>query len=98
MLPSFIGTINMIFIFTWTCGNLFQVFDCVIVFSSLCVDFYFLKGISAFTVQDFVIILAFLVPWRVIRVVNSKSFKFHLHSLPYEIVVRLTFTTDRVSK
>ncbi|XP_052067271.1 uncharacterized protein LOC127706656 [Mytilus californianus] len=48
-----------------------EVFDCVIVFGSLFVDVYFLKGISAYKIQDFVIILAFLVPWRVIRVVNS---------------------------
>ncbi|VDI70897.1 Hypothetical predicted protein [Mytilus galloprovincialis] len=48
-----------------------EVFDCVIVFGSLFVDVYFLKGISAYKIQEFVIILAFLVPWRVIRVVNS---------------------------
>lgn len=48
-----------------------EVFDCVIVFGSLFVDIYFLNGISAYKIQEFVIILAFLVPWRVIRVVNS---------------------------
>ncbi|XP_052066292.1 uncharacterized protein LOC127705949 [Mytilus californianus] len=48
-----------------------EMFDCMVVFCSLFVDVYFLKGISAFKIQDFVIILAFLMPWRVIRVVNS---------------------------
>ncbi|XP_063401364.1 uncharacterized protein LOC134685533 isoform X2 [Mytilus trossulus] len=48
-----------------------EMFDCMVVFCSLFVDVYFLKGISAYKIQDFVIILAFLMPWRVIRVVNS---------------------------
>lgn len=48
-----------------------EVFDFIITLGSLVVDILFFNGISAYEVQRFVIILAFLVPWRVIRVVNS---------------------------
>ena len=49
-----------------------QVFDGFIVVASFIVDLVFIKGLSAYKIQKFVVILAFLVPWRVIRVVNSK--------------------------
>ncbi|XP_048731494.2 uncharacterized protein LOC125648425 [Ostrea edulis] len=52
-------------------GNKLEVFDGFIVVASFIVDLVFIKGLSAYRVQKFVVILAFLVPWRVVRVVNS---------------------------
>ncbi|XP_061187188.1 uncharacterized protein LOC133195358 [Saccostrea echinata] len=51
--------------------NKLEVFDGFIVVASFIVDLVFIKGLSAYKVQLFVVILAFLVPWRVVRVVNS---------------------------
>ncbi|KAK7099243.1 hypothetical protein V1264_003419 [Littorina saxatilis] len=48
-----------------------EVFDAVIILASFVVDLVFLKGLSAFPLDDSIFILAFLLPWRVIRVVNS---------------------------
>ncbi|KAL8597560.1 hypothetical protein ACOMHN_001491 [Nucella lapillus] len=47
------------------------VFDAVIILASFVVDLVFLKGLQAFPLDDSIFILAFLLPWRVIRVVNS---------------------------
>lgn len=51
--------------------NKLEVFDGFVVVASFIVDLVFIKGLSAYKVQKFVVILAFLVPWRVVRVVNS---------------------------
>ncbi|XP_050410768.1 uncharacterized protein LOC126825243 [Patella vulgata] len=48
-----------------------EVFDAVIILLSFIVDLIFLKGLSNSAISDPVFILAFLLPWRVIRVVNS---------------------------
>lgn len=49
-----------------------QVFDALIILASFIVDLVFLKGLADFAIDDSIFILAFLLPWRVIRVVNSK--------------------------
>ncbi|XP_076113549.1 uncharacterized protein LOC143081694 isoform X1 [Mytilus galloprovincialis] len=51
--------------------NKLEVFDGFIVFASFILDIAFIKGITIYSIQEFVFILAFLVPWRVLRVVNS---------------------------
>ncbi|XP_060608296.1 uncharacterized protein LOC132760342 [Ruditapes philippinarum] len=48
-----------------------EVFDAIVVFISFVVDLVLLKGLMNLKVQDAVFILTFLLPWRVIRVVNS---------------------------
>ncbi|XP_060072456.1 mucin-2-like [Ylistrum balloti] len=48
-----------------------EVFDAFIVLISFVVDLIFLEGLSTYSLQDFVYILAFILPWGVIRVVNS---------------------------
>ncbi|XP_069133432.1 uncharacterized protein [Argopecten irradians] len=48
-----------------------EMFDGFVVIASFIVDIVFLKGMSGMHVREMVVILAFLVPWRVIRVVNS---------------------------
>ncbi|XP_048731487.2 uncharacterized protein LOC125648421 isoform X2 [Ostrea edulis] len=48
-----------------------EVFDAVVVVFSFVLDLVFIKGIHVFKVQKFLIILVILVPWRIIRVVNS---------------------------
>ncbi|XP_062595767.1 uncharacterized protein LOC134257137 [Saccostrea cucullata] len=48
-----------------------EVFDACIVLASFTVDFVFVNGMAADDIQDFVFILAFMLPWGVIRVVNS---------------------------
>ncbi|XP_041367457.1 uncharacterized protein LOC121382048 [Gigantopelta aegis] len=62
------------------CHRKLEVFDAIIVIVSFLVDLVFLN-LSRFKIQDFVFILAFLLPWRVIRVVNSLvvSVKDHEH-------------------
>ncbi|KAL8579151.1 hypothetical protein ACOMHN_010735 [Nucella lapillus] len=46
-------------------------FDLFILVVSFVVDVVFMQILPRFKIQDFVFILAFLLPWRVIRVVNS---------------------------
>ncbi|XP_052800337.1 uncharacterized protein LOC128231488 isoform X2 [Mya arenaria] len=48
-----------------------EVFDTIVVIVSFVVDLVLLKGLTEFAVQDALFILSFLLPWRVIRVVNS---------------------------
>ncbi|XP_052799438.1 uncharacterized protein LOC128231058 [Mya arenaria] len=48
-----------------------ECFDAFVVIASFVVDLVFLGGLQDFEVQEFVLILAFMVPWRIIRVVNS---------------------------
>jgi len=49
-----------------------QVFDAIVVTVSFIVDVVLLKGLTEFEVQVALFILSFLLPWRVIRLVNSK--------------------------
>nr|KAG5685551.1 hypothetical protein BaRGS_001974 [Batillaria attramentaria] len=48
-----------------------ETFDLFIVVVSFVVDVVFMQILPRFKIQDFVFILAFLLPWRVIRVVDS---------------------------
>ncbi|XP_052233185.1 uncharacterized protein LOC127846049 [Dreissena polymorpha] len=48
-----------------------EVFDTIVVIVSFVVDVALLRGLTQFKVQDALLILSFLLPWRVIRVVNS---------------------------
>ncbi|KAH9494785.1 hypothetical protein Btru_020608 [Bulinus truncatus] len=47
------------------------VFDAVVIIASFAVDLTFIKGLAEFAVEDSIFVLVFLLPWRVIRVVNS---------------------------
>ncbi|KAK3610877.1 hypothetical protein CHS0354_034338 [Potamilus streckersoni] len=53
------------------CEHKLEIFDAFVVFASFILDLVFIKGLSSYPIQDFVLFLAFIVPWRVIRVVNS---------------------------
>ncbi|KAL3842604.1 hypothetical protein ACJMK2_020597 [Sinanodonta woodiana] len=53
------------------CEHKLEIFDGFVVFASFILDLVFIKGLSSYPIQDFVLFLAFMVPWRVIRVVNS---------------------------
>ncbi|KAL3842989.1 hypothetical protein ACJMK2_020957 [Sinanodonta woodiana] len=48
-----------------------EVFDAIVVIGSFIVDLVFLKGLTSYKIHIFVYVLTFLLPWRVIRVVNS---------------------------
>ncbi|RUS80008.1 hypothetical protein EGW08_012242 [Elysia chlorotica] len=48
-----------------------EVFDAVVVVTSVVVDLIFIKGLTEFAVDETIFVLALLLPWRVIRVVNS---------------------------
>ncbi|KAH9498797.1 hypothetical protein Btru_005187 [Bulinus truncatus] len=48
-----------------------QVFDGVIVLISFILDLVFIEGLSNLSTNEFVMILTFLLPWRIIRVLNS---------------------------
>nr|KAI8759895.1 Voltage-gated hydrogen channel 1 [Biomphalaria glabrata] len=48
-----------------------QVFDAIVIIASFAVDLTFIKGLAEFAVDDSIFVLVFLLPWRVIRVVNS---------------------------
>ena len=71
-LLSYVSLIIVNTIFWLYMFPLLQCFDGGIVLASFIVDLVLLEGLQQFTVQEFVLILAFLVPWRIIRVVNSK--------------------------
>ncbi|KAK6972656.1 voltage-gated hydrogen channel 1, partial [Biomphalaria glabrata] len=47
------------------------VFDAIVIIASFAVDLTFIKGLAEFAVDDSIFVLVFLLPWRVIRVVNS---------------------------
>ncbi|XP_033751702.1 uncharacterized protein LOC117335660 isoform X3 [Pecten maximus] len=49
----------------------FELFDGFIVVTSFVIDIAFIKGIMGYPLEDAVATLAFLIPWRVIRVANS---------------------------
>ncbi|KAL3842988.1 hypothetical protein ACJMK2_020956 [Sinanodonta woodiana] len=49
----------------------FEFFDSIIVICSFVLDLVFIKGLTSYHIEDFVFILTFLLPWRVIRVANS---------------------------
>lgn len=53
-------------------SDILQVFDTFVILTSFIVDMIFVKGLSMYTLRQFVYILAFMLPWRVIRVTNSK--------------------------
>uniref|UniRef100_A0A2C9L5V3 Voltage-gated hydrogen channel 1 n=1 Tax=Biomphalaria glabrata TaxID=6526 RepID=A0A2C9L5V3_BIOGL len=48
-----------------------EVFDAIVIIASFAVDLTFIKGLAEFAVDDSIFVLVFLLPWRVIRVVNS---------------------------
>ncbi|XP_048727975.1 uncharacterized protein LOC125645963 isoform X2 [Ostrea edulis] len=48
-----------------------EMFDGVIVIASFILDIVFIKGLTVYPLEETVQILAFLMPWRVIRVANS---------------------------
>jgi hypothetical protein len=50
-----------------------QVFDAFIVISSFALDFVFLDSRWYETGKDAATILVLLLPWRVVRIVNSKQ-------------------------
>lgn len=52
-------------------NNKLEVFDGFIVIGSFTLDLVFIKGLTIYRIQDGILILSFLLPWRVIRVVNS---------------------------
>ncbi|KAK3085961.1 hypothetical protein FSP39_011377 [Pinctada imbricata] len=56
---SILGVLTLIFL------------DGIIVISSFVIDLVFIKGLIALPLEDAVGILAFLIPWRVVRVSNS---------------------------
>ncbi|XP_060080352.1 uncharacterized protein LOC132559748 [Ylistrum balloti] len=49
----------------------FELFDGLIVVTSFVIDIALIKGIMGYPLEDAVETLAFLIPWRVIRVANS---------------------------
>lgn len=51
------------------------------VISSFVVDLVYIQGMVAYPLQEAVQILAFLIPWRVLRVANSESY-IHIYT-PY---------------
>lgn len=51
-----------------------QVFDGIVIIISFTIDLVFIEGVTSFAVDEFVIILTFLLPWRILRVLNSKRF------------------------
>nr|XP_022314772.1 uncharacterized protein LOC111119181 isoform X1 [Crassostrea virginica]XP_022314782.1 uncharacterized protein LOC111119181 isoform X1 [Crassostrea virginica] len=48
-----------------------EMFDGVVVIASFVLDIVFIKGLTVYPLEETVQILAFLMPWRVIRVANS---------------------------
>ena len=77
--------------------TLFQVFDAFVVVMSFLMDFSFLVFLHDIDTKDFVFILAILLPWRVIRVVNSKykhSIKLSYLKTIVQVLVLLLCVAD----
>ncbi|XP_076466809.1 uncharacterized protein LOC143297814 isoform X3 [Babylonia areolata] len=64
-----------------------EVFDAVIIVVSFTLDIIFVEGLTILHLQHYVIVLSFLLPWRVLRVLNSLivavmvQHRFHLKLL-----------------
>ena len=54
-------------------------FDSFVILASFVVDLIFIKGLAMYTIHEFVYILAFMLPWRVIRVTNSKFYYYRYY-------------------
>ncbi|WAR03308.1 HVCN1-like protein, partial [Mya arenaria] len=48
-----------------------EVFDGIVVVASFTLDVCYIKGLTNYPVESFILILTIMVPWRVIRVLNS---------------------------
>ncbi|XP_012935543.1 uncharacterized protein LOC101857936 [Aplysia californica] len=48
-----------------------QVFDGIVIIISFILDLVFIEGVTILKMDDFVLILTFLLPWRILRVLNS---------------------------
>ncbi|XP_046543751.1 uncharacterized protein LOC124253946 isoform X2 [Haliotis rubra] len=48
-----------------------QVFDAVVILISFIIDLVFIEGVMSMDVSNYVIVLTFLLPWRIIRILNS---------------------------
>ncbi|KAH3740284.1 hypothetical protein DPMN_046986, partial [Dreissena polymorpha] len=58
----------------------FEVFDTIVVSVSFVVDVALQRGLTHFKVQDALLILSFLLPWRVIRVVIRTTYACRTHA------------------
>ncbi|KAL8588616.1 hypothetical protein ACOMHN_067469 [Nucella lapillus] len=64
-----------------------EVFDAVIILISFTLDIIFVEGLNTLQIEHYVIVLSFLLPWRVLRVLNSLivavmvQHRFHLKLL-----------------
>lgn len=50
-----------------------QVFDALVILISFVIDLVFIEGVMSMEISNYVIVLTFLLPWRIIRILNSKS-------------------------
>ncbi|XP_076458531.1 uncharacterized protein LOC143292228 [Babylonia areolata] len=82
-----------------------EMFDAVVVAISFTLDLVFVQGLTASNMRSFVVILSFLLPWRVLRVLNSlvvalmHQNRFHLKVLykqKRKITKQLQEATDNI--
>lgn len=48
-----------------------QVFDGIVILISFTLDLVFIEGLAVLRLEEFIIIIIFLLPWRILRVLNS---------------------------
>ncbi|XP_071112148.1 uncharacterized protein [Haliotis cracherodii] len=48
-----------------------QVFDALVILISFVIDLVFIEGVMSMEISNYVIVLTFLLPWRIIRILNS---------------------------
>ncbi|GFN99767.1 voltage-gated hydrogen channel 1, partial [Plakobranchus ocellatus] len=58
-----------------------QVFDGAVVLISFTLDIVFIEGLAVLQLEEFIIIIAFLLPWRILRVLNSLIAARHIEVL-----------------
>ncbi|KAK7498227.1 hypothetical protein BaRGS_00010487 [Batillaria attramentaria] len=82
-----------------------EVFDAVIIFISFVLDIIFVEGLTDLKIQSFVVILSFLLPWRILRVLNSlvvavmDQHRFHmklLYKQKRKVTKHLSESTDKI--
>lgn len=75
----------------------FQVFDGIVVIASFTLDLCYINGLTNYPVESFVLILVIMIPWRIIRVLNSKNYLGLFLSFPLYILSRISFVSVQCS-
>ncbi|XP_045176759.2 uncharacterized protein LOC123537192 [Mercenaria mercenaria] len=77
-----------------------EVFDGIVVIASFTLDVCYIEGLTNYPVESFVLILVIMIPWRIIRVLNSLiiAVKDNFHFLLKLMYKKNKYQRDKVKK